>query len=190
MQARRARNGARWCPTRSSRAATRGGHRSPATPPRGVLVELGAEVAQGGPPVTSRPRRIGLKGRGFNTMPSSAAIAWAAASACCVAMPPCFTGKVVMSPAASTPSNRHLSVRVYRDEAFERLRDAVDPRALQARQGDDPVGGDDPRAREEAPRVRLRWVRARVKVDAALLEQLATASLPPGRTARVAVPRA
>ena len=41
---------------------------------------------------------------GSTLAPSAWAIVAAAASACCVARPPCLTGKVVASPAASTPS--------------------------------------------------------------------------------------
>ena len=54
----------------------------------------------GAPPVSSRPRSTGRKGAGSATRPRSAAIASATASACCVARPPCLTGKVVASPAA------------------------------------------------------------------------------------------
>ena len=56
----------------------------------------------GATPVRRSPRRTGRNGAGWSRKPASAAIDSAAASACCVAIPPCLTGKIVMSPAAYT----------------------------------------------------------------------------------------
>jgi hypothetical protein len=48
----------------------------------------------------STPRSTGSNGRGVMSAPASEASISATASACSVAMPPCFTGNAVMSPAA------------------------------------------------------------------------------------------
>ena len=138
-----ARNGARYLPTIFA-----GGHQSgsvltvPAPPPSSPWRYCGPS------PVRSRPRSTGRNGRGSIAMPAAAAIDSAAASACWAAMPPCLTVNVVMSPAAYTSERAdHASVRVDRDEALERLRDAADPLALQPRKRDDAIGREDVRRR-------------------------------------------
>ena len=60
------------------------------------------------------------------------------------------------------------------DEAFERLRDAADPRPLQSRKRDDAIGQDDAAADEQQLALSsLRWIRPLVQGDPALVEQLA-----------------
>ena len=63
-------------------------------------------------------------------------------------------------------------MRVDRDEALERLRDAADLRALQPREGDDAVGGDDPvRDEKQLAGSRLGGICASVDLDPALVEE-------------------
>ena len=60
------------------------------------------------------------------------------------------------------------------DEALERLRDPADSRALQPRESDDAIGDDDAFAHEKKLAVpRLRRIRAGVKDDSSLVEQIA-----------------
>ena len=81
---------------------------------RGPPEELGRGLGRGGAcgrrsrytgsaPVSSLPWSFGLKRRTRTAAPATvAAMSAAATSACCAASPPCFTGRVVMSPTAQT----------------------------------------------------------------------------------------
>ena len=120
----------------------------------------------------SNPRRTGRNGSGFTAAPASAAIDEAAASACCVAVPPCLSGNWLRSPAAvaiisaaasgllrSDPAlldgkagdvsdskdvcqPGHLTMRVDRYEALEGLRYPFDAYSTQSGQRDGAIRRD------------------------------------------------
>ena len=84
------------------------------------------------------------------------------------------------------------SVQVNGDESLERLRDAADPRALQARKRDDAIGHDDAVGdEEELALTSLRRIRACMDSDPALVEQLpdGAARLPPEQVQRLVLGR-
>ena len=129
---------ARVADRRSSSAATRSARRWPSrarSPP-----ERSRRRYCGSAPVRSSPRSTGRKGCGTSDAPASTAIASAAATACWAAIPPCLTGKLVMSPAANTASApADAAVLVDVDEPLERLGNAVDPLPAQSRERDDAI---------------------------------------------------
>ena len=61
--------------------------------------DLAAEIARL-PSGQQQSTEYRLKARGATLAPTADAIAAAATSACCAAIPPCLTVKLVMSPAA------------------------------------------------------------------------------------------
>ena len=69
-----------------------------------------------GPP-SSTPWITGSNGPGSIGAPASAAIAWAAMSACCAAIPPCLIGEIGrVAGGIDAVDARHLAVDVDRDE--------------------------------------------------------------------------
>ena len=111
--------------------------------------ERGTHVCR---PITREQQRTqdGSRGVGWTGTPASAEIVSATTSACCVARPPCFTGKAVTSPAAKTAGTRFdAAVVVHFQKPFAVMRETLEVRPAET------AAAKRPRRRPSFPRRQL-----------------------------------